>query len=199
MSNGKGIAEIYLNGEYSGSEFTILDVNDHGYWTGDAVYYSPYNINCDKITGSPNKFKISYNRPQLYGNLNNYNTLQTKNIEYIGFQFCLGNTNINTHPNWNINSFIFGATFGFLWLSTVPATSGIVAHMFGTKYLGLLYGIVFLSHQIGSFFGAYLGGLFHDLYGSYDYAWYLAIALSVFAAIIHLPIKEQPVLRLKTE
>ena len=102
-------------------------------------------------------------------------------------------------PASNINSFIFGASFGFLWLSTVPATSGIVAHMFGTKYLGLLYGIVFLSHQIGSFFGAYLGGLFHDLYGSYDYAWYLAIALSIFAAIIHLPIKEQPVLRLKTE
>lgn len=57
----------------------------------------------------------------------------------------------------------------------------------------------FLSHQVGSFFGAYLGGLFYDLYGSYDYAWYLAIALSVFAAIIHLPIREEPVLRLKTE
>ena len=98
-----------------------------------------------------------------------------------------------------VTAFIFGASFGFLWLSTVPATSGIVAHLFGTKYLGLLYGIVFLSHQVGSFFGAYLGGLFHDLYGSYDYAWYLAIALSVFAAIIHLPIKEEPVLRLKTE
>jgi MFS family permease len=102
-------------------------------------------------------------------------------------------------PPSNISSFIFGATFGFLWLATVPATSGIVAQMFGTKYLGLLYGIVFLSHQIGSFLGAYLGGLFHDLYGSYDYAWYLAIALSIFAAIIHLPIKEETVLRLKTE
>jgi len=102
-------------------------------------------------------------------------------------------------PASNMSAFLFGASFGFLWLSTVPATSGIVAHMFGTKYLGLLYGIVFLSHQIGSFFGAYLGGLFHDLYGSYDYAWYLAIALSIFAAIIHLPIKEEPVLRLKTE
>ena len=102
-------------------------------------------------------------------------------------------------PATNIGAFIFGASFGFLWLSTVPATSGIVAHMFGTKYLGMLYGIVFLSHQIGSFFGAYLGGLFHDLYGSYAYAWYLAIALSVFAAIIHLPIKEEPVLRLRTE
>ena len=65
-------------------------------------------------------------------------------------------------PASNINAFLFGASFGFLWLSTVPATSGIVAHLFGTKYLGLLYGIVFLSHQIGSFFGAYLGGLFHD-------------------------------------
>ena len=102
-------------------------------------------------------------------------------------------------PASNINAFIFGASFGFLWLSTVPATSGIVAHMFGTKYLGLLYGIVFLSHQIGSFFGSFLGGLFHDIYGSYDYAWYLAIVLSIFAAIIHVPIKEEPVLRLKTE
>jgi MFS family permease len=102
-------------------------------------------------------------------------------------------------PASNINAFIFGASFGFLWLSTVPATSGIVAHMFGTKYLGLLYGIVFLSHQIGSFFGSFLGGLFHDIYGSYDYAWYLAIVLSIFAAIIHVPIKEEPVLRLKTD
>ncbi|MDC0951122.1 MFS transporter [Candidatus Pelagibacter sp.] len=102
-------------------------------------------------------------------------------------------------PASNINAFIFGASFGFLWLSTVPATSGIVAQMFGTKYLGMLYGIVFLSHQIGSFFGSFLGGLFHDIYGSYDYAWYLAIALSIFAAIIHIPIKEEPVLRLKTE
>ena len=102
-------------------------------------------------------------------------------------------------PASNINAFIFGASFGFLWLSTVPATSGIVAQMFGTKHLGMLYGIVFLSHQIGSFFGSFLGGLFHDIYGSYDYAWYLAIALSIFAAIIHIPIKEEPVLRLKTE
>ena len=102
-------------------------------------------------------------------------------------------------PPSTISSIAFGASFGFLWLSTVPATSGIVAHMFGTKYLGLLYGLVFLSHQIGSFFGAYLGGLFYDLYGSYDYAWYLAIALSIFAGLIHLPIVEKPVLRLKEE
>ena len=104
-----------------------------------------------------------------------------------------------TLPASNISAFIFGASFGFLWLSTVSATIGIVAHIFGTKYLGLLYGLVFLSHQIGSFFGAYLGGLFHDLYGSYDYAWYLAILLSIFAGIIHLPIKEKPVLRMQPE
>ncbi len=100
-------------------------------------------------------------------------------------------------PPSNISSIIFGASFGLLWLSTVPATSGIVAHIFGTRYLGLLYGLVFLSHQIGSFFGAYLGGLFYDIYGSYDYAWYLAIALSVFAGLIHLPIKEKSVERLQ--
>ena len=101
-------------------------------------------------------------------------------------------------PPSTIISIFFGASFGFLWLSTVPATSGIVAHIFGTRYLGLLYGLVFLSHQIGSFFGAYLGGLFYDLYGSYDYAWYLAIALSLFAGLIHLPIKEKPVERTQT-
>jgi predicted MFS family arabinose efflux permease len=57
---------------------------------------------------------------------------------------------------------------------------GLVGFIFGTKYIGLLYGIVFLSHQVGSFLGAYLGGVFHDLYGSYDYAWYISIALSIF-------------------
>ena len=70
--------------------------------------------------------------------------------------------------------------------------------IFGTKYIGLLYGIVFLSHQVGSFLGAYLGGVFHDLYGSYDYAWYISIALSIFAGLIHLPIIEKQVPRLQT-
>ena len=94
-----------------------------------------------------------------------------------------------------INSLIFGATFGYLWLSTVPPTNGIVGHNFGTKYKSLLYGFVFLSHQVGSFLGAYLGGLFHDLYGSLDYAWYISIALSLFAGLIHLPIKEKAIER----
>ncbi|MDA7582639.1 MFS transporter [Candidatus Pelagibacter sp.] len=93
---------------------------------------------------------------------------------------------------------LFGITFGFLWLATVPPTAGLVSFIFGTKYMGLLYGIVFLSHQVGSFFGAYLGGVFKEVYGSYDYAWYVSIALSIFAGLIHLPIKEQQVKRLQT-
>ena len=88
------------------------------------------------------------------------------------------------------NSVVFGVTFGFLWLSTVPPTNGIVGHIFGTKYMGLLYGIVFVSHQIGSFLGAYLGGIFYEINGNFDYAWYVSIALSIFAGLIHLPIKE---------
>ena len=92
---------------------------------------------------------------------------------------------------------LFGITFGFLWLATVPPTAGIVGSIFGTKYMGLLYGIVFLSHQVGSFFGAYLGGVFKEVYGSYDYAWYVSIALSIFAGLIHLPIKEKQVKRLQ--
>ena len=89
----------------------------------------------------------------------------------------------------------FGITFGMLWLSTVPPTNGIVAQIFGTKYLSTLFGIVFLSHQFGAFAGAFLGGYFYDLFGSYDYAWYIAIALSLFATLIHLPIDEKPIVR----
>jgi len=94
-----------------------------------------------------------------------------------------------------LNSVVFGVTFGFLWLSTVPPTNGIVAHIFGTKYVGLLYGIVFVSHQIGSFLGAYLGGVFYELNGNFDYAWYGSIALSIFAGLIHLPIIEKAIER----
>ena len=96
-----------------------------------------------------------------------------------------------------INSIIFGITFGFLWLSTVPPTNGIVAHIFGTKYVGMLYGIVFVSHQIGSFLGAYLSGVFYELNGNFDYAWYGSIALSIFAGLIHLPIKEKEIERIQ--
>ena len=92
----------------------------------------------------------------------------------------------------------FGMLYGYLWLSTIPPTSGIIAQVFGTQYSSMLYGVVFFSHQIGSFFGAYLGGYFFDQYGSYDYAWYLSIGLSFLATIVHLPIDEKPLPRLAT-
>ncbi len=90
----------------------------------------------------------------------------------------------------------FGIFYGYLWLATIPPTNGIISQIFGTKYLAMLYGIVFFSHQIGAFLGAYLGGYFFDLYGFYDYAFYLSIGLSFFATLVHLPIDEKPVMRI---
>ena len=89
------------------------------------------------------------------------------------------------------NSVVFGVTFGLLWLSTVPPTSGIVANRFGTRYLSTLFGIVMVSHQAGAFLGSFVGGLVIDLYGSLDIAWVLAIIISLFSAIIHFPIIEK--------
>jgi len=90
---------------------------------------------------------------------------------------------------------LFAALMGFLWLGTVPLTSGLVARIFGTRYLGALFGIVFFSHQIGSFLGAWLGGYLFDLTGSYDVVWMIAVALGVLAALLHLPIADRPILR----
>lgn len=87
----------------------------------------------------------------------------------------------------------FSAILGLLWLSTVPLTSGIVAQVFGPRYMSTLFAIVFLSHQLGAFAGVSLGGLFYDLYGTYDAAWWLAIALSAMAALIHVLIDEKPI------
>ena len=92
--------------------------------------------------------------------------------------------------------FIFSGAMGFLWLATVPPTSGLVAVMFGTRYMAMLYGIVFLGHQIGSFTGVWLGGWLYDRSGSYDLVWWLGAALGVMAAVVHWPIREQPVPRL---
>ena len=98
-------------------------------------------------------------------------------------------------PSSTFTALGFGVLFGILWLATIPPTNGIVAQIFGTKYLATLFGIVFFSHQVGSFLGAYLGGYFYDNFGSYDYAWYLSVLLSIFAGFVHLPIDEKPIIR----
>ena len=87
---------------------------------------------------------------------------------------------------------VFSIIMGSLWLATVPLTSGIIAYIYGLKFMGTLYGIVFLSHQVGSFVGVWLGGLFYDIYGSYDLVWWVGIGVGAFSAIIHLPVKEIP-------
>jgi len=84
---------------------------------------------------------------------------------------------------------------GFLWLSTVPLTNGIVASIFGVRYLSMLGGFVFLSHQLGSFMGVWLGGRLYDTTGSYDVVWWISVVLSVFAALINLPVRERSILR----
>lgn len=91
---------------------------------------------------------------------------------------------------------VFSGIMGFLWLATVPPTSGLVALMFGTRYMALLYGIVFLGHQLGSFSGVWLGGWGYETLGSYDIVWYFGIALSCLAAMLHWPIRETPLARL---
>ena len=91
--------------------------------------------------------------------------------------------------------YIFAATMGFLWLSTVPPTNAVIAQIFGVQYMSMLGGFVFFSHQVGSFLGAWLGGRLYDLTGNYDVVWGIAIALGVFAALANLPVREEPIPR----
>ena len=91
--------------------------------------------------------------------------------------------------------YVFSALMGLLWLSTVPVTNSAVAQIFGVAHLSMLSGFVFLSHQVGSFLGVWLGGLLYDRTGSYDQVWYIAIALGIFAALINLPVKEHAIER----
>jgi predicted MFS family arabinose efflux permease len=102
-------------------------------------------------------------------------------------------------PMTLVSVLTFSAVMGFLWLATVPPTSGLVAVMFGMRYMALLYGIVFLSHQVGSFIAVWLGGMVYDRTGSYDIVWWLGVAFGILAAIVHWPISEQPVTRLAEE
>lgn len=98
-------------------------------------------------------------------------------------------------PVTTTTTLIFAAGLGLAWLSTVPLTSGIVGQIFGTRYFGTLFGVVFLGHQAGAFLGASLGGRLYDLTGGYETIWLINIALAVFAAIIHLPIADKPLVR----
>nr|WP_306268487.1 MFS transporter [Pararhizobium sp. IMCC3301] len=103
-----------------------------------------------------------------------------------------------TFPVTPVTVILFSAAMGLLWLSTVPPTSALVATMFGPRYMATLFGFVFFSHQVGAFFGVWLGGRLYDATGSYDSVWYIAIALSGFAALVHWPIQEKPVQRLQS-
>lgn len=100
-------------------------------------------------------------------------------------------------PLTHASALVFAGAMGFLWLGTVPLTSGIVGRIFGIRYLSMLYGIVFLSHQVGSFFGAWMAGLIFDATGSYNIAWGISVALGLFAGLVHLPIADAPVRRLQ--
>jgi MFS family permease len=98
-------------------------------------------------------------------------------------------------PQTPASVIVFAIVIGLLWLSTVPPTNALVAIMFGTRHLGMLGGVVFLSHQIGSFLGVWLGGYLYDRFGTYDPVWWFGVALGLFAAVVHWPIKERPVER----
>lgn len=87
---------------------------------------------------------------------------------------------------------LFSIVMGGLWLATVPLTAGLIAHIYGLRYMGTLYGIVFFSHQLGSFMGVWLGGMLYDLYHSYNVVWWIGVGVGAFSAIIHLPVRESP-------
>jgi MFS family permease len=86
---------------------------------------------------------------------------------------------------------VFSAAMGALWLATVPLTSGLVAHIYGVRYMGTLYGVIFLSHQIGSFLGVWLGGRMYDITGDYTLVWWFGVGIGAFSALVHLPVKER--------
>ncbi len=87
---------------------------------------------------------------------------------------------------------LFSVAMGALWLATVPLTSGLVAHIYGLRYMGTLYGIVFFSHQLGGFLGVWLGGAMYDIYGDYTLVWWIGVGVGAFSALVHLPVRERP-------
>jgi predicted MFS family arabinose efflux permease len=106
-------------------------------------------------------------------------------------------TGLMLAPKTEFTIYAFAIAMGFLWLSTVPLTTGIVAQVFGLKYMATLFGVVFFSHQLGSFAGVYLGGYLYDTTGTYDAVWWAGVGFGLLAAIIHVPINEKPLARLR--
>lgn len=94
-------------------------------------------------------------------------------------------------PITPVSVIVFSLVMGSLWLATIPLTSGLVAHLYGLRYMGTLYGIIFFSHQLGSFLGVWLGGRMYDQYGDYTFVWWIGVAIGAFSAIVHLPIRER--------
>ncbi len=120
-------------------------------------------------------------------------------LSAIYFARAIAITALLLAPKTEITLYAFSAVMGILWLSTVPLTTGIVAQVFGVRYMATLFGIVFLSHQVGSFLGVWLGGRLYDATGSYDSMWWAGVALGLLAAVVHLPINEKPLARLSAQ
>jgi predicted MFS family arabinose efflux permease len=93
-------------------------------------------------------------------------------------------------PVTPVSVLAFGAAMGLLWLGTIPLTSGLIVVFFGPKHLSMLYGVVFFSHQIGSFVGAWVGGIWYDLYGNYEAMWWLNVGFGIFAFVINWLIRD---------
>jgi MFS family permease len=101
-------------------------------------------------------------------------------------------------PITPVSVILFSIAMGSLWLATIPLTSGLIAHIYGLRYMGTLYGIVFFSHQLGSFLGIWLGGRLYDVYGDYTAVWWVGVAIGAFSAVVHLPIRERRLEGLQT-
>ena len=120
-------------------------------------------------------------------------------LTFIYFARAIVITALLMAPKTELTIYLFASAMGLLWLSTVPLTSGIVAQVFGVRYMATLFGIVFFSHQVGSFLGVWLGGRLYDTTGTYDTVWWTGVALAILAAVIHIPINEKPLARLAEE
>ena len=124
-----------------------------------------------------------------------YSKKSTLSVIYLLRAVCI--TALLLAPKTEFTIYAFAAAMGFPWLSTVPLTTGIVAQVFGVRYMATLFGVVFFSHQLGSFLGVYLGGYLYDTTGTYDAVWWAGVVLGIVAAIIHWPINETPMARLR--